>query len=238
MKSADLVLVLNDITIQHFEKELGVDGAKIHKITNGVNIHRYAPLLQEDVEKQKRSLGLEGKRVVFQVGSVCERKNQLGSVKMLKQYLQEHPDVVYMYAGGVIDAEYEKAIAEFAKANGISQQVQYAGELVPGEQLNFYYNIADCCVFTSTLESFGLVIIEAIASGTPVVLGENLMFDLGGGYRMYRSEEEFTALVDEVMQAGKKSRDEYADALNKYSWGAVALAHGRLFGLEKDSLSE
>ena len=229
VKNADIVLVLNDITIDHFVNRLGVSRNKIHKIINGVNIDRYSPLSESSVVALKNDNNLKDKKVVFQVGSVCDRKNQLGSVRMLTEYLKNHRDVVYMYAGGIIDAEYQQSIIDYAKVNDISDQVRYVGELAPGEQLNEFYNIADCCVFTSTLESFGLVIIEAISSGTPVVLGSNLMFDLNSGYEMYYTEEEFVSLVDSALKKVKPPRDEYSNVLNKYSWDSVARDHIMLF---------
>ncbi len=229
VKNSDTVLVLNDITIDHFVNKLGVDRNKIYKVINGVNINRYAPLSIEEIAKLKNDNGLFNKKVIFQVGSVCERKNQLNSVKMLSEYLKSHKDVVYMYAGGIIDNEYQQSIMNFAKDNGISEQVKYIGELSPGEQLNKYYNIADCSVFTSTLESFGLVIIEAISSGTPVVLGGNLMFDLSCGYKMYHNQEEFVSMVDSVLSKGKNNRNEIINELEKYSWDTVAKTHSELF---------
>ncbi len=229
VRRADLVFVLNDITTDHFVNRLGVPKQNIHKIKNGVNTDRYAPLPLQEINRLKEKHGVAGKRVVFQVGSVCDRKNQLGSVKMLAEYMKEHGDVVYMYAGGIIDAEYQQEIAEFAKDQCLADRVRYAGELVPGEQLNEYYNIADCCVFTSTLESFGLVIIEAMSSGTPVVVGPNLMFDLSGGYFMYHDEKEFVEQVNAALNATDAQKIEGREAASVYSWDPVAENHKALF---------
>lgn len=233
VKNADIVLVLNDITIDHFVNRLGIGRERIHKIINGVNIDRYIPLAEAEVAALKENNGLSGRGVIFQVGSVCERKNQLGSLRMLTSYLQEHPNVIFMYAGGIIDAEYQQAIINYAKENAVSDQVMYVGEIAPGEQLNAYYNMADCCVFTSTLESFGLVIIEAISSGTPVVIGGKLMFDLNCGYSIYHTENEFISMIDEALNRGKASRDELCDVLEKYSWDSVARNHISLFADKK-----
>ncbi len=230
VKNADIVLVLNDITIEHFTNRLGVCRDKIHKVMNGVNTDRYSLLEESRVEDLRKENNLAQKKVIFQVGSVCQRKNQLGALKMLGAYLSDHPDVVYMYAGGIIDEAYQQAILDYAEENAIAGQVKYAGELAPGEQLNSYYNMADCCVFTSAQESFGLVIIEAISAGTPVVLGGNLMFPLDGGYSMYHSEEEFVSLVDRAMDMDKPTRDTVQHILDVYSWDSVARGHSQLFG--------
>lgn len=229
VKHADIVLVLNDITIDHFVNKLGVSREKIHKIINGVNIERYAPLEDIKIAELKKTNGLEYKKVIFQVGSVCERKNQLGSLKMLADYMVKNRDVVFMYAGGIIDNAYQQAIIDFSKQKSIQEQVKYIGEVSPGETLNNFYNIADCSVFTSNLESFGLVIIEAISSGTPVIIGSNLMFDLNNGYSMYHNEAEFISLVDKALNEGKTSRKNVEDVLSKYSWNAVADIHNVLF---------
>lgn len=233
VQNADLVLVLNDITVDHFVNKLGVNADKIHKVINGVNTCRYIPLSETVVADLKDRVGLSGKKVIFQVGSVCERKNQLGSVQMLTGYLREHQDVIFMYAGGIIDAEYQQNIMDYAVENSISDQVRYVGELAPGEVLNSYYNMSDCCVFTSALESFGLVIIEAISSGTPVVLGGNLMFDLDAGYSMYHTQKEFVSLVDKALQEGKGSQNMFREALEKYSWDSVARDHMSLFTMNR-----
>ena len=148
---------------------------------------------------------------------------------MLADYLKENRDVVYMYAGGIIDEQYQQDIIKFAEENGISEQVKYAGELAPGEQLNEYYNMSDCSVFTSNLESFGLVIIEAISSGTPVVIGSNLMFDLSSGYYMYHNEEEFIKQVDDILSGQQVIDFDSKEVVDKYNWDTVAKTHNNLF---------
>lgn len=227
VKNADKVLVLNDITTDHFVKRLGVDKEKIIKVQNGVNTTKYSPLSSKEVDNFKREQGLEDKKIIFQVGSVCERKNQLGTVEMLTDYLKQNLDTVYLYAGGVIDGEYQNAIMEKARQNGIEAQVKYVGELAPGEELNRYYNAAKVSVFTSKLESFGLVIIEAISSGTPVIVGSNLMFTLDGGFGIYNNAQEFVSLVEAALENNKKTNcSRFAEG---YSWDQVAKQHKYIF---------
>ncbi len=225
VKNADVVFVLNDITTDHFVNRLGVKPERIHKTINGVSTKKYIPLDSETVASFKKNLGLKNKKIIFQVGSVCDRKNQLGSVKMLTGYLQENKDVVYMYAGGVIDAEYQQSIIAHASENGIKEQVVYAGELAPGTTLNKYYNIADCSVFTSTLESFGLVIIEAIASGTPVIVANKPMFDLKSRYWVYSNENEFVLQIDSCLKKSCGVKYESREVVDKYNWNSVAKMH-------------
>lgn len=229
VKNADAVLVLNNITAEHFEREFGVDKEKIHKILNGVNTEKYSPLSFGKIAELKEGNGFKNKKIIFQVGSVCERKNQLWTVKALCEYLKKNRDVIFIYAGGIIDYEYSQTITAFAAENGIEKQVIYAGELSPGEELNNYYNMADCFVFTSTLESFGLVIVEAISAGVTAIVGSNLMFNLDGGYRMYHSEDEFIEAVDCIITSDESKGSAIADFAKSYDWNSVAQKHIEIF---------
>ncbi len=228
VQNADLVLVLNDKTTQHFTNHLGVDKNRIVKIINGVNTDIYSPLDAQTVVNLKKSAGFEGKKLIFQVGSVCDRKNQLGTVEMLADYLKANDDVVFMYAGGIIDSEYKSKIDTLANQKGIQNQVQYVGELAPGNQLNQYYNMADCSVFTSNLESFGLVIIEAISSGTPVIIGNKLMFDLKSGYSIYKNQQEFAQQVHDALNTPKQAT-RCDEVIQNFNWVAVAKNHLNIF---------
>lgn len=229
VRNADIVLVLNDITIEHFVSKLGVSKDKIYKIINGVSLDKYRQLEKKEIENIKTKLNLSGKKILFQVGSVCERKNQFGCVEMLRDYLKDNPDVVYMYAGGVIDDEYQKKILDFAADNGISDRVFYAGELTPGKMLNEYYNVADCSVFTSKLESFGLVIIEAIASGTPTLLSGQPMFKLKSGYYVYSDKNEFISAIDKILKSDDCRVADSQEVLSDYNWDSVAKLHTDIF---------
>lgn len=225
VQHADDVLVLNDKTAEHFVQRLGVAPERIHKIGNGVDTDAYRILAQEETDNFRRHQNLAGKKIIFQVGSVCDRKNQLGAVEMLTAYLQQHPDVVYLYAGGVIDEAYRQQIDEYAVQHGIADQVRYVGELTPGIMLNQYYNAAAVTVFPSKIESFGLVIIESLCAGTPVLLSGKPLFRLEKGYHIYRSGEEFVQLVDRMLCGEYDKTDVREEAAENYGWYNTARDH-------------
>ena len=225
VQNADYVLVLNDMTADHFTRYLGVPAQRIHKIGNGVNTDVYSILPRDEISRIKRELGFDGNRVIFQVGSVCDRKNQLGAAEMLKHYLKANPDVVYAYAGGIIDPEYQVRLEQLAAENGLKDQIRYVGELCPGEELNKYYNAASLTVFPSKLESFGLVIIESLSAGTPVLLANKPLFALENDCSVYTSEEEFVSCVDELLCAERHAEAGRAEVCRAYSWDKVAADH-------------
>ena len=222
VQNADVVLVLNDRTAEHFVTRLGVEPGKIYKIGNGVNTDTYH--IQSRLQRQEfcRESGLENRRIIFQVGSVCDRKNQLGAVTMLKDFLLTHPDVVYMYAGGIIDPEYQEKITRYAAENGIGEQVRYVGELAPGKELNRYYDAAAVTVFPSKLESFGLVIIESLAAGTPVLLREKPLFRMDRGCHVYDSPEDFRAILADLLERQEEASEAREAVIAQYSWDKIA----------------
>lgn len=232
VQHADYVLVLNSKTGEHFTRHLGVDKNKIWKVANGVNTDTYSVLSDNEIADFKSTIGLSNKNIIFQVGSVCERKNQLGAVKMLSNYLREHKDAVYMYAGGIIDDEYKKSIDSFAKKSHISDQVVYAGELCPGKLLNKYYNAASFTIFPSKIESFGLVIIESLSAGTPVLLKEKPLFELSSGYEVYSNQDEFIEFIEKNIAGQNRGEKNRPEIIEKYSWLAVAKDHLNIFEKE------
>lgn len=225
VKNADYVFVLNSKTTEHFEKHLGVDKNNIYNISNGVNTDIYNVLSDIEINAFKDSIGLTDKKIILQVGSVCERKNQMDAVSMLRPYLEKHRDTVYIYAGGIINEEYNNLIRTFAVENDISDQVIYAGELCPGKQLNNYYNAANITVFPSKVESFGLVIIESLSAGTPILLTGKPLFDLETGYSTFTNSDEFIDLIKKNINASGRREDNRVEIIEKYSWNAVALQH-------------
>ena len=111
MKQADMVFLLNRETKENVINHLHVPEERLVLIGNGVDTDTYHPL--ETVTKKK--FGLTGKRVILQVGSVCENKGQLRAARYLLPLLKEHADLVYAYAGGVVEPDYAEQVRNFAR---------------------------------------------------------------------------------------------------------------------------
>ena len=226
MKHADKVYVLNETTKQTLINHIGIDPQKVQMIDNGVNIDVYSPMSEIDIDDFKCKCGLEGKKVFLQIGSVCDRKNQLGAIELLLPLLKENKDFVFVYAGGIISEEYQNEIMEFSKRNEIIDQVKYMGELQPGVELNKYYNLADVMVFPSKSEGFSLVIIESMAAGVPVIINDNLQFRLADRCLKYANENDFIETIsNDILDDEKRIRlsNEVRQAVvDNYSWDKIA----------------
>ncbi len=177
---ADKVFVLNDIVARMLVKHYQVNSEQIVSVINGVNVDVYNDETVDCsvVDRLRKQYGLNGKRVVFQVGSVCERKNQLGTLELLLPVMKRRDDIVFMYAGGIIDTEYAVSIWNFAEKEGVKDRVFYMGEVAPGKQLNELYALADVAFMNSKSEAFALVIAEALAARKPIFICEEIMRSL------------------------------------------------------------
>jgi glycosyltransferase involved in cell wall biosynthesis len=230
VKRADRVFVLNDQTAETFRIQFKIAPEKIVKILNGVNTDVYCGLNSEDEAAVRGALHLENKTVFFHAGSVCERKNQLGALHLLMPLLKAHKNFCFVYAGGIISAEYQEMIRDCALANSVADQVIYAGELTPGKMLNEYYGISAALAFPSEREGFSLVILEALSTGLPVLVNARSNLQLPRGCDAcclrYDSPESFTALVREQILSGERRAEISGIAKNAirdgYSWDAVA----------------
>ena len=226
MKNADMIYVLNEHTIDTLVKYIGIDKERITLIDNGVNTEIYKPLPTNEMESFWKEKGLKGKRVFLQIGSVCDRKNQLGAIQLLLPLLKEDIDSFFVYAGGIISEEYQEQIKKFANKMGISEQVVYMGELKPGKDLNKYYNLADAMVFPSKSEGFSLVIIEAMSAGVPVIINESLQFKLSNECLQFSNEMDFLETIKENILDEKRQKElsikVRETVVKNYSWDKVA----------------
>ncbi len=188
MKEADLSFVLNSRTKEYVETKLGVAPEKVIHINNGVNTDIYSPLPQNKVDEIKSKYNLSGKKVILQVGSINENKGQGRSLDLLASLLRENDDLVFAYVGGIVSQEYFDEIKATATKLGLQDKVFYLGAVSPGKEMNELYNIACATIFSSKYESFGLVCIESLSSGVPVLICSESLLDFGEGCILCNSD--------------------------------------------------
>lgn len=224
MRSANKVFVLNEVARENIIRHIGINPNKVALIDNGVNTNVYRPIsTKETLLKRYR---LEGKKIFTQVGSICDRKNQLGAVRLLLPLMLEDKDIIFCYAGGIIDSDYKEQIDKLSREKGISDRVRYFGEIKPGEDLNEFYNLSDAMIFPSKAEGFSLVILEAMSVGIPVIISENLEFKLSNECLKYKDETDLRHIVDEMIinihNREILSRQCRKVIKDSYSWEAIA----------------
>ncbi|MDD6603919.1 MAG: glycosyltransferase family 4 protein [Eubacteriales bacterium] len=225
-QNADILYILNDDTKANVINHLGVDENKIVRINNGVNTDVYRPLSLQEKEAIKADYGVTGKKIILQVGSVYDNKGQDRAIKYLTQLMKEDPDLMYLYAGGIVDEEYHNRIKKYVADNGLDAQVKYLGMLSPGEELNRVYNMADATISLSKYEAFSLVVVESYSAGVPMLIDESNKSVFSIGAVLY-NKDNFESKVKDIIFGDKENYQQLSDsvrsiATNNYSWAAIA----------------
>jgi len=236
---ADKVCVLNEIVSKMLVDHYDVNPNNIVKVINGVNTDVYnSDNTAVEIGDVRRKYNLDGKKVMFQVGSVCDRKNQLGSIQLLLPLLKEDNSFVYMFAGGIIDQAYLDNIYSFAKENNIDGQVIYAGEVTPGKELNFLYSTADCTIMNSKSEAFALVIAESLSAKRPIFINPTIMSSLAflgkkEGHGIIRIKDSFIADLKRLLTDKEYYKDMQEKGrqfiVDEFSWDVAARQYLKTF---------
>ncbi len=164
---ADKVLSRADVIISPSEsyidesKFLEKYRGKIAVIPNGVNLEKFD--ISYSKEECKRKLGLNEKNVVLFVGRLYPLKGPHILLKAIPNVIKENKDTLFVFVGGGNVDEYKKLSEEI----GVKEYVKFTGYI--DEEKYFYYRASDIFCLPSTLESFGIVNLEAMACGVPIV---------------------------------------------------------------------
>ena len=107
-----------------------------------------------------------GRSLVAVVGTLEASKDQLTALRVLARLREQDMDVGLILCGGCYDLSYEKRLREEAQALCVADRVHFVGFQ---REVLLVYDASDVLLVTSTRESFGLTIIEAMARNVPVV---------------------------------------------------------------------
>jgi glycosyltransferase-like protein len=145
-----------------------------HLVGNGVDTERFSPV-PDDNDAVLRSLAKlpADARVFLAIGGVEKRKNTIAMMEAFRIVCANQPSACLMIAGGasLLDHDaYQKEFAVALAASGLPDGAVIRTGPLPQALMPALYRAADALVFPSTKEGFGLVVLEAMASGVPVVI--------------------------------------------------------------------
>ncbi|MGB2695743.1 MAG: glycosyltransferase [Dehalococcoidia bacterium] len=228
---ADRIVVASRDEQQLLARHYGADANRVSVVPCGVNLDVFHPVERDDARRQ---LGLrDDDRILLFVGRIEPLKGVdilLGAAARL----EEMPDCFVLVVGGdnsALGGEMAH-LRSLASELGIAERVNFLGA-VDHERLPLFYSAADVCVVPSFYESFGLVALEAMACGTPVVASRvgglaGTVLDGETGYLIpWRCPEPFAERLelllgnDELRRAFGQTAREYVE---RFRWGNVAEA--------------
>jgi glycosyltransferase-like protein len=148
-------------------------------VGNGVDCARFKPEKDESDARLAERFPRGSSPVYLAIGGVEERKNTLGILQAFAEVLMVRPDAQLWIAGGISLLDHSAYQAECAAIlegrPDLEAAVRFLGG-VADELMPALFRAADALVFPSLNEGFGLVVLEAMASGIPVVLSSILPF--------------------------------------------------------------
>lgn len=164
MEFADRVISVSNLTKSIISEHYGIKNSKIYTVHNRINADEY----QEDIEDQVYKLKSDGKKVVLFAGRITLQKGPDYFVSAAKRVLDFEKNIVFVMAGSG-DMEYR--MMQQAAEMGISDKFIFTGFL-RGKELSRIFKMADVYVMPSISEPFGIVALESIVHGTPVILSK------------------------------------------------------------------
>ncbi len=159
--SATRVITVSRRSAKRLEDELSCSNEKIDVVYNAVD-----PLLFKSRVK-KEEFGFTDGIVLFH-GRLSVQKGPEFFLQAAKLVLEEEKDARFVISG---KGDMMPRLVNLAIDLNIADKVTFTGYL-PEEQLADLYAVADVYVFPSVSEPFGITVLEAMASGTPVILSK------------------------------------------------------------------
>jgi D-inositol-3-phosphate glycosyltransferase len=169
-READLLVCASEEERHVLETYYRAAPDHIRVIPCGVDLRRFRAL---DRDAARRSLDLNGNKTILFVGRIEPVKGVELLLSAAAQLDDEPPFQVLIVGGDGTGSELNR-LRSIASTLGLDGRVTFLGP-IEHDRLPLFYNAADVCVVPSHHESFGLVALEAMACGTPVIAS-----DVGG----------------------------------------------------------
>ncbi|MGD1949801.1 MAG: MSMEG_0565 family glycosyltransferase [Leptolyngbyaceae cyanobacterium] len=152
-------------------------GIQAHRVINGVS-SRFSTQPNGSETALASAYSIQAGPVYLTVGGIEPRKNSINLLKAFYQVLLHYPQAQLVIAGGatLFDyRDYRQQFIELVDAYDVGNRLVLPG-VVRDADLPALYRLADVFVFPSVQEGWGLVILEAIASGLPVLTSHQAPF--------------------------------------------------------------
>ena len=192
------VIVNSNFMKNDLQRLFGLPYEKINVIPNGISLNNFS-----GVEKDydfRRKYAMDNEKIILYVGRLVYEKGIQHLIGAMPKILANYHDakLVICGKGGMIDE-----LKQETRNLGIENKVYFAG-YCDSKTVQKMYKCADIAVFPSTYEPFGIVALEAMLAGIPIVVS-----DVGG--------------LNEIVEHGVTGMKSYAGNSNSISDSVLSL---------------
>jgi glycogen synthase len=237
---ADRVITCSAYMREHVADIYGLEEARIAVIPNGIDPSELVPV--DDLDTLRSRFAEPDEKLVLLVGRLVYEKGFQLALEALPGLIERVGDVRFLVAGS---GTAERELREQATALGLDPHGTFLG-WIGDDVLHSLYRIADLTVVPSIYEPFGLVALEAMASGCPC-----LVADTGGlrevvpnedvGLRFRSRDPRSLASMAERLLTDEELRDrlvaEASEHVLSFDWADVARQVGEVYTELVPSLS-
>jgi glycosyltransferase involved in cell wall biosynthesis len=164
-RRADEAIVLSQDFARILVDDFGVLPARVHVVRPGVDLELFHPV---DRQAARKRLGLEDGLAHFV--AVRRLARRMGLDVLLRAWAEAPPGSARLHLVG--EGPERSALERLAAALGVTGSVRFVGQ-VGDDELPLWYSAAEASLVPSVaLEGFGLVVLESLACGTPVLASD------------------------------------------------------------------
>lgn len=227
-KLSDLIFTVSNFSKTEICKYLKTPKEKVKVIYSGVeNYFKPCAIDKNQKENLYKKLNFDGEFILF-VGADDERKNLsrlLNAYAILKKRGEFHYKLVLCGVGQTLRGRYDGLLND----SNIQNDVIFIGEVLDKELL-FLYNMATVFVLPSLYEGFGFPVLEAMASGTPVVCSNcSSIPEVAGNAAIFfdpYNSEDIASKIEKFLK-DESLRRSYIDLgfeqVKKFSWARAGV---------------
>jgi glycogen(starch) synthase len=233
-RRADAVIVCSYYMRGHVADIFDIDERRITVIPNGIDPSELQPA--GDLEALRRKFAEPHEKLVLFIGRLVYEKGFQLALDALPGVVEQVENVRYLVAGS---GTHEAELKAQAERLGLSEHGVFLG-WIGDDVLHSLYRIADLCVVPSIYEPFGLVALEAMASGCPCIvadtgglrevvpLGERVGLRFNGGDAEHLGVMIERLLVDEQLR--ERLVTEASEHVLRFDWDDIAQRTRGIYG--------
>lgn len=190
---------VKSVLAKEFLEEKGYDN--VHVVGVGLDTDGFKEKVEKDSKVEKIEKYMKNNKCLLYVGAISDRKNFPFLIQVFKEINKMHPDIKLVIVGKGDRSYIKKYTKDLDKQQ--RESIRFAGA-VDNKQLRYIYPLAKVFLLPSKQEIFGMVLLEAMYLGTPVISSLN-----GGSKTMINTDENGIVIEDFDV-------DKWVEAINKY----------------------